>query len=209
LSRHSRLELELPGTRQFFNEFIDDYWEAGPKTTLTRTLGTRGDLAASYQFSQRWHDSREAREPDGELQLGTRLHFYQHEVVFHWRQHWDSAKRWRTTTKLSLQRNEDNGGGYYDYLRPQFNQQVRYRAEKWEVRADARLSYYHYDHQRTDGPESPRREKIYLRLGLRGERALTKTLKLFAQYDYERAVSNLDIDEYTVNTVFAGLDWEF
>jgi hypothetical protein len=143
------------------------------------------------------------------LEPGRQLVFYQHEIMSSWRQYWAAGKRWRTTTRLSLQRNDDNGGGYYAFWRPSFTEQLRYQAPSWEIRAEARVSYYMYDHQRVDGEGSPIRHKTYLRLNLRAEKSLFKSFKLFAQYEHERALSNLDLDEYHVNTVSAGIDWEF
>jgi hypothetical protein len=112
-------------------------------------------------------------------------------------------------TKLSLQANDDNGGGYYNYLRPQISQQVQYQTKKWEAQAEARVSHYVYDHQRTDGAASPLRKRTYLRLNVRGERVVWKAIRLYAEYEFERTLSNLELDEYSVNTVAGGLNWEF
>ncbi|MFO1501413.1 MAG: hypothetical protein U1G07_23995 [Verrucomicrobiota bacterium] len=205
----TRLELSLPVTRQFFREFIDDYWEVGPKLTLTRDLGQGGDLALSYQFLDRIHDTRQIRDADGRIESGRILSFYEHELAASWRKYWDGERHWRTSSRLMLRRNEDNGGGFYDYWRPQFTQQIRYQAPSWEVRAEGRVAYYHYDRERIAGLDSPHREKTYLTVSLRGEKSVFKSVKLFAQYEYERALSNLHIDTYEANTYSAGIDCEF
>lgn len=204
-----RLELELPSTRQFFGDIIDDYWETGAELTLGREFTRATDLAASYEFLDRFHDSRESRDSAGRLQPGRILQFRQHELTLAWRQFWDPDRRWRTVTRLSLQLNEDNGGGYYDYLRPEFSEQIRYESKSWAARAEVRVAHYLYAHQRVSDSDSPIRERTYVRLNLRGEKNLWKTLKLFAQYEYERALSNLETDTYTANTISAGLDWEY
>jgi hypothetical protein len=203
-----RLELELPGTRQLFDEFIDNFWEVGPKLIGVKEFG-RAELGLSYQFLERFHDTREARTAEGVTEPGRLLRFDQHELAFTWRQFWDADRHWRTNLKLGLQRNTDNGGGYYDYWRPQFTSQLRYQAKTWEVRAEARVSYYDYDHQRVDDADSERRSKTYLRLGLRGEKSLTKKLKLFGQFEHEQALSNWELDQYRANTAWIGLGWEF
>jgi hypothetical protein len=209
LGQNYSVELELPATRQLFREFIDDYWEVGPKLMFVREFGQKADLSFYYQFADRMHDTREARDTAGILRPGRTLEFHLHDVVAAWRQSWDAKRRWRTLTRLSLQSNNDNGGGYYDYLRPQLSEQVRYRAPTWEVRAEGRLAYYAYERQRLGEAGSPVRHKTYIRLNLRGEKSLTKSCKLFAEYEYERAISNLDIDRYNVNTVFGGVGWAF
>ncbi len=203
------LELQVPGTRQLFDRFVDDYWETGPQLSFGRAYGRSSELTATYQFANRWHDTREPRDAAGLLEPGRTLQFYQHELSVAWRQHWDADRRWRTVTKVSLQRNEDNGGGYYDYWRPQISEQLRYQAKTWEIQAEARISYYHYDRQPIEDPGSPTREKTYLRFNLRAEKTLLKSLKAFVQFENEQALSNLDIDRYNANTVSAGVDWEF
>jgi hypothetical protein len=209
IGRGYRLELELPATRQIFGEFIDGYWELGPKFVFGREFGRKSDLAFSYQFVDRWHDTREAREADGTAIPERKLEFYQHELTAAWRQYWDEARQWRTLTRLSLLRNEDNGHNYYGFWRPQVSEQLRYVAKTWELRTEAKLAYYKYDNERIGETNSPLREKTYLRLSVRGEKTLVKSLRVFGQYEYERAISNLDFDRYTVHVFSAGFNWEF
>ena len=209
LPRNFRLDLELPATRQLFAEFIDDHWEFGPKLVFGHETPRKRALSLGYQFSNRIHDSREARDDEGVLRAGRGLQFHQHEISAVWRQFWGAERRWRTVSKASVQRNEDNGGGYYNFWRPQFSQQIRYQAPAWEVRAETRLSYYRYDQQHVDELDSAIREKAYLRTSIRAEKLLVKTWKLFAQYEHERAISNLDLDEYQVNMVSGGMSYEF
>ena len=204
-----RVELEFPAARQMFVSLIDDYWEVGPKVTFGRALPNKSDLAISYQVVERLHDTREARDWTGVLEPGHGLKFLQQEIAGTWRWHFDAERRWRSTMRVSLQRNDDNGGGYYDYTRPQLSEQIRYQRPTWELRAEARVAYYHYDSQRIADVNSAVREKTYIRASLRGEKAITKSLKLFGQYEYERALSNLDFDAYNANTFAAGIDWEF
>lgn len=204
-----RLEAGIAATRQLFQEEIDDYWEFGPKITLHHEPGSRTDLSLSYQFVDRLHDSREPRDEEGLFVPGETLRFYQHDFTLDWRQFWDERRRWRSATKLGLRRNLDNGGGYYDYFRPQVSEQIQFRGKTWEVRAEAKLTYYYYDRERTDVPGSSYREKTYVLVNLRGEKLVTKSMKLFAEYEHEQALSNLKIDTYRVNTVSAGLEWNY
>lgn len=204
-----RLELELPATRQWFGQFVDNYWEFGPKLTFGREYGHKSDLAVYYAFNNRLHDTRQARNAAGDTDLDRGLQFRQHEFAAVWRHQWDEAGHWRSTTRLSLQLNEDNGEGFYDYLRPLIAEQLRYRSGQWELRAEARFSYYSYAEQRVEDLDSALRHKAYLRFNLQGERSLTKNVKVFLEYEHERALSNLSIDQYKVNTIAAGVHLEF
>jgi hypothetical protein len=204
-----RVELEVPVTRQIFQQFVDSYWEFGPKLVLGRQYGNKSDVNFAYEFIDRPYDTRLQRDAQGDLLPGRELSFYLNQVSVAWRQNWDEGRHWRTTTKLSLLRNDDNGSGYYAYWRPQISEQLRYQARTWEVRLEARAAYYHYDLEHVGGLESPLREKTYFRVNVRGEKTLTKSLKVFAQYEHEQALSNLDLDQYNVNTISAGLNLEF
>jgi hypothetical protein len=204
-----RLDLELPATRQIFQEFIDGYWEVGPKLTLAREYGRKSSLSGIYQFSQRLHDTRQARDADGQIQPGRQLEFNLHELGAIWRHFWGQDRSWRAVTRLSLQRNFDNGGGYYDYLRPLISEQIRYQGQRWGASLEGRLSHFAYEQQRIADPDASKRARTLLRLILRGEKSLPKSWKTFAQYELERALSNLDIDRYTAHTISAGLSREF
>jgi hypothetical protein len=202
-------ELEVPISRQEFKEIIDDYWEGGPKLTFGRTYGRKSEFSLGYELNNRFHDTREIRDSGGSLVPGTRLEFLQHEISAALRHHWDDARHWRTVTRINLERTDDNGSGYYDYWRPQLSQQVRYQEKRWQIQSEARISYYHYDFQPVSEVDSSARRKTNLLLSLRGERNVLKSLKLFAEYEHERSISNLNFDGYKVNTIIAGVDWEF
>jgi hypothetical protein len=203
------LELELPLSRQDFKEIIDDYWEGGPKVTWARQYGGKSEFSLSYELNNRFHDTREIRSADGSRVPGTHLEFLQHEIAAGVRHHWDQAQHWRTVTRAKLERNQDNGSGYYDYWRPQLSQQIRFQTKTWQVKTEAKISYYHYDFQPISETDSSARRKTNLLLGLRGERTLFNSLKVFAEYEHDRSISNLDFDGYKANTIMAGVDWEF
>lgn len=208
LGSSARLELEFPVNRQLFDDYIDDFWEVGPKLAFTKTVGKKSEFTVSYQFAERLHDTRDALDGQGGVLTDEALVYYEHEWAASWRQYWDEGRHWRTTTKFGVWRNDDNGG-FYRYWRPQVSEQLRYQAKSWEIKLDARVSYYNYDNERIGDLSSDLREKTYLRLGLRGEKTLVKSLRVFGQYDYERAYSNLEFDRYTANTISVGVNWEF
>ncbi|MCI0538166.1 MAG: hypothetical protein L0Z50_23415 [Verrucomicrobiales bacterium] len=203
------LEMEGFVTRQSFKSVVDDEWQAGPKLTLGRTYGNRSEISFGYQLTDRQFDTREPRAPTGDFIAGESLEFFQHEFFAVWRHFWDQQRRWRTLTRFSFQRNDDNESGYYDYYRPRLAHQVRYAAKTWQVQADAKWTYYHYDVQPVGFGDSSLRRKTLVQVSIRGEKNLLKSLKLFVEYEHERSISNLRFDDYQANTVLGGLDWEF
>lgn len=209
LGDHYRLRLEFPAARQYLKEPLDDYWEGGPKLVFERDYGRRSLLFATYQYEQRFYDDREETDSTGAAIPGTSLQFEQHEFEMGNRHYWDEKRRWRTDSKIGLELNRDSGSGYFDYERYQFSQQLRYTAETWMVRGQAKVTYYDYALQTVEPDSSETREFTTLGFLLRAEKNFTKSLKLYAEYDYEQALSNRPLHEYHANTVLAGIDWEF
>jgi hypothetical protein len=122
---------------------------------------------------------------------------------------WDAGKRWRSTTRASLRLNRDNGGGYLDYDRYQAFHQGRFRRDPWMLLAEVRLYYYHYLHQTVSETDLDKRDRTELSFRARAERKLYKGLHAYAEYLRERVRSNLNLEEYDVETVMAGLFWDF
>ena len=203
------LELEFIANRQFFKEPLDDYWQNGPKLTLGRDYGFGSEASLSYEARNRAYDTREQTDSVGIPVTGSSLEFWEHEVELVLRHNWDSKRRWRTTTKLGFELNQDNGSHFYDYFRYQLSQQLRYRTDTWEVKGQAKVYRYDYAHQTVSAIDPTKRNKTLLVLNLRGEKKLTHSLKLFAELEHERSIANLSFDQYRVNTAIAGVDWEF
>ena len=67
-----------------------------------------------------------------------------------------------------------------------------------------RANYQDFPVQQTQLTEGPTLNTTLLHASLRAERRLTRWLKLYAQYDYERVLSNLPDIEYQVNAVGGG-----
>jgi len=206
--------LELSGTaqRQFYKAPLDDYWEGGPKLTVGHDYGYRSSVSFGYWWNRRDYDTRRQVSLTNTSLPGTSLQFFQHEVELAWRHNWDSQRRWRTTTRLGFQVNRDNGPGFYDYARYLATQQFRYVAPAWEFKLQGRIYYYNFDHQSvslTDSTDPHRRQKAVAGVSVRGERKLGKQLKLFAEYEYEKSLSNRAVDEYQANKIAGGVGWEF
>jgi hypothetical protein len=199
----------LPVARRLFDQPLDDYWEVGPTITLGCAYGHRSEVTLAYESKQVTADEAPQLAADGTPMPDTRRAFQQDEVVLAWRHHWDKERRWRTTAKLLFKRNEDNGGGFFDYRKYQAGMQLRYRGRGWEAAAEGRLSHYDYDVQIVSAlaPEIRRRTEVLVTF--RAERTLYKRLKLFTEYEHEQIMSNLSLEEYTVNLVHGGLSLEF
>ena len=217
-SAPGNLWAELSGTaqRQYYQEPLDDYWEGGPKLALGWDYGNRSSLALAYSWNWRAHDTREQVAVGGtNLPLsitnlpGTSLKFAQQDLTLTWRHHWDPQRHWRSSVRIGVYLNEDNGPGYYDYRRYLAAPQLRYVAARWELKAEARLAYYEFDRQPVSQFDRSLRRRTTLTCSLRGERNIGGKFKLFAEYEYEQSLSNRPTDEYGANRAAAGLGWEF
>ncbi len=69
--------------------------------------------------------------------------------------------------------NRDNGGGYYDYDRLKFREQVHWKNENWTISGTARATWYDYITQ-TDPSSLDYRTRSNIALELRAERLLGK-----------------------------------
>jgi hypothetical protein len=209
LGAKSWLEFELSATRQDFDSPLDDYWEAGPKLTLTREYGHKSNLSLSFELNERFYDHREQFDTVGVAIRGSGLEYQQDKAQLSWRHHWDKARRWRTTTRLAYEFNRDNGPGYFDYAKFSCSEQIRYQTPGWEIRLQGRVSKYNYAVQTASATDFNHRQRTDVNLNVRAERALAKQLHLFAEYDYDRSLSNQSISRYVVNTASSGLSWDF
>ncbi len=207
LGRNWKLEATLDGSRQLFSAPLDDYWELGPNVKLAKTLAAGSDCSLGYRFTRRWYDDRAPLDADG-LELPGNLEFDLHELEFRSKFAWGAQRRWSSQLRLGLRWTEDNGGGYFDNLRPLVGVRAGYRAERWKVWAEVRGYGYDYSIQRSDGPESAFRRKTDLDVTVRGEYRLWRKLVAFAQYDRESAFDNAPSADYDANTVTAGVELE-
>jgi hypothetical protein len=207
LSTNWWLNLESPFTRQMFDGTPDDYWLGAPRVTIGRTYGNASEVTAGYEFAYRHYDTDPVRLADGTPTNGTRI-TYHYEILGAWKHHWDEQRRFRTLTRISYRVSWDNGSGYFDYDRFQVSEQFRFRRRPWELSVEGRLAHYRFPVQKgTDGRED--RNRADVGLTARIEYELNRRIRLFTEYELAQTVSNLELDEYTANTVFAGVGVEF
>lgn len=111
--------------------------------------------------------------------------------------------------KLAFDRNSDNGSGYFDYDRWYALGRLRYEDGPWEVLARWSASFYDYDLQRANGPESGRRHKLGLTAELKVSRKLGGRFKGFIEGGRGESLANDDTDEYAVNRIVTGVEAGF
>jgi hypothetical protein len=209
LNRNFWLQAEPRLNRQFFKEPLDDYWEPGGRINVGSDYGFRSSASLSYEIKQLIFDNREQTTTTGAPVRGRPLRFTQHDAEVLVRHNWDKQRRWRSLTRLGLQVNTDNGSGFYDYYRYQVAQQMSYVAQGWDLKASARASYYDFQIQPATLTDSSTRAKTLLTFSLRAEKRVLKQLKVFTEWEHERSISNRPIEEYFVNQVAGGIDFEF
>ncbi|HEY2951642.1 MAG TPA: hypothetical protein VGK40_03610 [Verrucomicrobiae bacterium] len=209
LLRSSWVAVEFSAARQFYLTPLDDYWEGGPKLILGHAGANKSEVTLSYEALPRSYDTDAQLAADGTPLPGTRRRFLQQDSRLTWRHHWDSARHWRTTTKLGFKRNDDIGSGYFNYERAQVSEQLRFRNERWEITGAAKANFYHFPVQTVTTTDLRRREQSELTINLRAERRFGESVKLFLEFDREQTLSNVASDRYTVNTASGGLHFEF
>ena len=209
LPRELRLALELPVTRAYYNDLLDDDWRGGLKLALARDYGSKSELSTSYGPTWRWYDEDPALTSSGASIPGTQRERIQHEAQLTWRHHWDKPMHWRTTAKCGSRMVEENGGGYADHTQLFASVQVRYRCSGWEIAAAGGLRYYDYRRQTLSAMDARTRARTEWSAGINFERRLTKHLGLAVSLDHERTLSNDELESYSVNAVSGTLQWEF
>ncbi len=202
-------ELTLAGSRYWFHEPLDDYWQAGPQLTLGRYYGHGSEASLSYQAMPLSYDTREQTALSGVSIPGTNLRYLPQSLELAWQHVWDARRRWRCLTRLGLESSRDNGSGYYDYNQYRIAEQLRYRAQTWEVSAQAALAYYDFPNQAVSLTDPSQRHRTSIHLTLRAEKSLSKHWRVYAIYDYERSLSNQAVEEYDANTASVGIEFAF
>ncbi len=203
------LDFEFTAARQNLMEPLDDYTETGPKLGLTRSYGHRSELSLAYSFLYQPYDKRSALGADATPIPRRELTFDKHRLELSWRHFWNPARSLKTVTRGGVERNRDNGARYFDYVKYFAVQEFHYTPKAWNFRLQGRYTQYDYDVQNVSLLDPTLRSKQNFSGSIRLERELLKGLKVFADAEHERSVSNIGVDEYRVNTVSAGFDYEF
>jgi hypothetical protein len=203
------LELQVAGTRQFYEEPLDDFWTFSPSLEWTWPVLEGAELSLRYRYVHDWYDNDPVLSESGDPIPGTQREAARHELQFTGRQYFGVDHRWRLTLALSGRINRDNESGYYDYVRPQASLRLRYRLRGWEVEGGVRANYYDYGVQRVAGADSDLRWRSGINADVMVQRQLNRRFRIFLEYNYEQSFSDRAVEAYSVNTVSGGLGIEF
>jgi len=209
LSGQNWLAVETHATRQFFDEPLDDYWEAGLKLTAGHSYGWDSQITISYEPFWRPYDNDPARTASGAAITNSHRQSFQQDARLSWRHNWDEAKTWRTVLGIGARINTENGAGYFDYSRWFASAKIQYRAHGWEVSAEGRYANYDYQTQTLGLTNPTKRNRSDWTTGLEVVRQLTEKVAWVTSYEYDTILSNDPLETYTVNTVSTSLRWEF
>ncbi len=204
------IDADVSGLRQLFaDDVLDSYWQYGSGVAYGLNYGRRSELLLGYEIQRRLYDSREQYTATGEPIPGTDLRYLYQNFELGLKHYFDEQRQWRLYTRLGYGFNQDNGFGYFDFDRYNVSLQLRYQNELWEVRAQGVFTYYDYALQESNEDPGELRVRGAFGGGIRCERLIAGAFRLFAEYEYEQTKSNLSYDNYTVNVVSAGVEWEF
>lgn len=207
LGRGWSLNVESDGTRQLFPEPLDNYWEVKPLVALARPYGGGLEFWLGYRFGDRWYDTRAPLDAEGDPLPGL-LEFTAHEIELRPTVYWDAPRHWRTQFRLGWLYNDDNGGGYFDFIRLAAGANVRYQSGPWTLRVEGQARWYSYPVQRAEGPDSSLRHRTDLAGLVRGEFKASRKLRLFLQYERNTSEDNSPDASYRASGLVTGVEWD-
>ncbi len=203
------MEGEASLNRQDFLSPLDDYYDAGGRLSLGRQHGHKSDLSLNLEFNHREYETRTVTDANGLPMPGDGLIYARYRLALNWRHYFDARRRWRATTRLALEQNNDNGSGYFDYWKYTISEQVRYQHPNWQISGQVRLVRYDYPVQKASLFTLDLYDRTEVTASVRGEVKLAKGIKWFAEYLFEQNLSNQYFSEYRANTVQTGVNWDF
>lgn len=208
--RGSWLQLQIPVTHWFFQAPLDEYWEYGPVVTAGQDFGEAAEMALSYGLEEQPHEEWVALDAYGR-RLKSPLKIEQQRLELAWRQYWDSAHNWRSSSRLVFAPRRDNGGGYFNCYQYQAAQDLSFQTTNWLVKASVQLVYEIYPVQGVGILNGEILGRDLVTLSFEGERRLYRGLKVYGKWDYEQVHSKEagGAGDYVARTVSFGLRYEF
>ncbi len=141
-----RGQLLWQGDRNWYQDARENYGTIGSRLEVGCNLSKNCQLTAWSFLSERMYDDRKIRFANGERGTSSlRYKILQSQV--HWKQVWRKQTRgWHlsTTAALDFLRQDDNGGGYYNYDRWGGGFSMNVSHSSWRLHLDARNRYYDY-----------------------------------------------------------------
>lgn len=193
-----RAELGMNGERQEFVQPLDDYWQLGPEGYIEWRDGDRHRIRWTNEMAYRDYDTRT------ETITGIPLRFRRFESELEWRMDFGEDRQWRTSLAASYRRNEDNGGGFFDYHRYTLEPSIEYEADGWFMEFGYTWRNYRYDLQFFGTELIARDDSIVF---FRIERDFNKSWRWFAELETQVTESVDPRDEYEVFSVQSGIQF--
>lgn len=209
ISKSSSLAFEFQISRSEFLPPADDEWEVGPRLSYQKKFGAKSDWRIEYGVLRNAGDTTLPVDLSGFTIPGEGAIRTQHEIEFRVRHYWDEALKWRSSTRLIVQANRNNGSTFYDFDRYRISQQLRYRGERWELQTQATFSFYNYDSRTVSATNPEKRKRNRLNLETLLQRRISRRWKLFGRHTMEFANSNRVSDDYTAHVIIGGIEWEY
>lgn len=202
------LEAQGTGERKRYEDGVNDGTVGEGAVRLGWIQSERLELRASAIRRWRNFDHRALHTAAGRERPGTELKVAEQEMQVRADVAWDAARRWRSTTRLSLRRYRDSGSGYFSYREQRVDHEVEWRDERWLVRLGGSANRIDFDVQTVGlGIRPPARLKDEFSAECRAERKLSRVWTLLAAYSWERSRSNDPLAAYRVNEGLLGLRW--
>ena len=203
------LQADFSGGRNWMADPIGDQWEFGPKGSLGWNPTSSSTLILDEEVLREYNQQILVFNGDGSVNPGQKLATWQSTSQLQWQQAWDSKRRLFTDIRLEFIDSQDNGGGYFNFMEYRVAGRIRYEAKPWQVVGNLWTEWQEFPVQGINVTSGPHLHVMTWHLDLRAERRITHWLALYAEYSYERAVSNTLTDEYGMSNVTAGASWDF
>lgn len=185
-----------------------DFDEPGTQLRIGRKVGRRHDVSVAWLWRERGYRDRNSYTVGGRPLPGTSLSTRWNQGELRFVSKWSPA--WSSTLKFAADKLQDSASGYFDYDHWRADLDVAWRRDPWKVRFTAMRGAYEYRIQIAGtGFDPPSREIRQSRGVLAAERSLGAKLSVFAEAELERDATNEEGGSYRLNTVLAGLAYDF
>jgi hypothetical protein len=195
--------------RDRYHDDVDGYAESEGAARIGYTWAKNTEVSVGGAQRQRDHDDRPQFTLGGRPISGSRLSFQQTEAnaKFAWT---PSESEWSFGAGLLREENRDSGTGYFDYDRDEANATVTWRGERLTLRLYSSVARYVFPRQLEGaGLEPEMRHKDEWRGTVEATWKLTERWALLGVWDTERTRSNDPRSQFSVNTGYLGVRWEW
>lgn len=200
-------QIKLDATRQFFKEPADSFTRFGPEFSAGGDYGNKSEWSLKYEPYFQRYDHETKTDADGiPVSDAARLDFHQH-VELDNVNYLDHSRRWQNTAKVFFEYNADNSAGYFNFYSYGGGEELEYQNARWDLDGDLELNRFDYPVQIAEPGGAEKWNLADVTFDFKARRQLTKWLKIFVEYEFERSFSNRQAEDYQADTVSAGLEW--